>query len=91
MMEVVRTSETSADNYFTLQYIPEDNSELHTGRRENLKSEGFVRLPSSWSVLHMSVSRALFVVYYFHILYKESLRSGNTAPQLMTFHRNTIC
>jgi hypothetical protein len=30
--------ETSVDNYFTRQYIPEDNSELHTRRRENLKS-----------------------------------------------------
>jgi hypothetical protein len=37
-MEVARTSETSVDNYFTRQYIPEDNSELHTRRRENLKS-----------------------------------------------------
>jgi hypothetical protein len=33
-----RTSETSVNNYFTRQYIPEDNSELHTRRRENLKS-----------------------------------------------------
>jgi hypothetical protein len=31
-------SETSVDNHFTRQYIPEDNSELHTRRRENLKS-----------------------------------------------------
>jgi hypothetical protein len=38
MMEAARTSETSVDNYFTQQYIPEDNSELHTRRRENLKS-----------------------------------------------------
>jgi hypothetical protein len=38
MMEAVRTSETSVDNYFTRQYIPEDNSELHTRRHENLKS-----------------------------------------------------
>jgi hypothetical protein len=38
MMEAVRTSETSVDNYFTRQYIPEDNSELHTRRLENLKS-----------------------------------------------------
>jgi hypothetical protein len=38
MMEAARTSETSGDNYFTRQYIPEDNSELHTRRRENLKS-----------------------------------------------------
>jgi hypothetical protein len=27
MMEAVRASETSVDNYFTRQYIPEDNSE----------------------------------------------------------------
>jgi hypothetical protein len=73
-MEAVRTSETSVDNYFTRQYIQEDNSEqflkfialmmeeartsetsvdidlrtrkyipedseLHTRRRENLKSQ----------------------------------------------------
>jgi hypothetical protein len=38
MMEAARTSETSVDNYFIRQYIPEDNSELHTRRRENLKS-----------------------------------------------------
>jgi hypothetical protein len=38
MMEAVRTSETSDENYFTRQYIPEDNSEHHTRRRENLKS-----------------------------------------------------
>jgi hypothetical protein len=29
MMEAVRTSEMSVDNYFTRQYIPEDNSEHH--------------------------------------------------------------
>jgi hypothetical protein len=29
MMEAVRTSETSVDNYFTRQSIPEDNSEHH--------------------------------------------------------------
>jgi hypothetical protein len=39
MMEAARTSETSVDNYFTRQYIPEDNSELHTRRRDNLKSQ----------------------------------------------------
>jgi hypothetical protein len=38
MMEAARTSETSVDNYFIRQYIPEDNSELHTRHRENLKS-----------------------------------------------------
>jgi hypothetical protein len=45
-MEAVRTSETSVDNYFTRQYIPEDNSEHHTRRRENLKSHSHARLDS---------------------------------------------
>jgi hypothetical protein len=43
-MEAARTSETSVDNYFTRQYIPEDNSELHTRRRENLKSHKFKKI-----------------------------------------------
>jgi hypothetical protein len=30
MMEAARTSETSVYNYFTRQYIPEDNSELQS-------------------------------------------------------------
>jgi thiamine phosphate synthase YjbQ (UPF0047 family) len=30
--------ETSVDNHFTRQYNPEDSSEHHTRRRENLKS-----------------------------------------------------
>jgi hypothetical protein len=38
MLEIARASETSGDNYFTRKYIPEDNYELHTRRRENLKS-----------------------------------------------------
>jgi hypothetical protein len=43
MMEAVSTSETSVDNYFTRQYIPEDKSELHTRRRENVKSHAGMR------------------------------------------------
>jgi hypothetical protein len=41
MMEAERTSETSVDNYFTRQYIPEGKSELHTRRHENLKSHKY--------------------------------------------------
>jgi hypothetical protein len=45
MMEAVRTSETSVDNHSTRQYIPEDNSEHHTRRRENLESHmDFIQL-----------------------------------------------
>jgi hypothetical protein len=47
MMEAVRTSETSVDNYFTRQYIPEVNSELHTRRRENLKSHVYALVGQS--------------------------------------------
>jgi hypothetical protein len=39
MREAARTSEMSVDNCFTRQYIPENKSELHTRRRENLKSQ----------------------------------------------------
>jgi hypothetical protein len=39
MMEATHTSETSVENYFTRQYIPEDKSELHARRREKLKSQ----------------------------------------------------
>jgi hypothetical protein len=42
MMEAVRTSETSVDNHFTRQYNPEDSSEHHTRRRENLKSHSLI-------------------------------------------------
>jgi hypothetical protein len=38
MSEAARTSETSVDSYFIRQYIPEDKSELHSRRLENLKS-----------------------------------------------------
>jgi hypothetical protein len=42
IMLAAHTSETSVDNYFTRQYIPEDKSELHIRRRENLKSHIFM-------------------------------------------------
>jgi hypothetical protein len=49
MMEAAHTSETSVDNHFTWQYIPKDKSELHTRRRENLKSHG--------EITHLTISR----------------------------------
>jgi hypothetical protein len=36
MMEAARTFETSVDNYFTWQYIPEDKSEIHVHYRLSL-------------------------------------------------------
>jgi hypothetical protein len=51
MMEAARTSETSVDNYFTRLYIPEDNSELHTRRCENLKSHISVKCFSLYDLV----------------------------------------
>jgi hypothetical protein len=39
--------ETSVDNHFTRQYNPEDSSEHHTRRRENLKSHKLMEPESS--------------------------------------------
>jgi hypothetical protein len=57
-MEAVRTSETSVDNYFTRQYIPEDNSEHHTRRRENLKSLTALAVTQTVSMLLFLVAGA---------------------------------
>jgi hypothetical protein len=56
MMEAVRTSETSVDNYFTRQYNPEDSSEHHTRRRENLKKKFcFCVCPEACEMAYRSV------------------------------------
>jgi hypothetical protein len=51
----VRTASIIRDHHFTRQYIPDDNSEHHTRRRENLKSyEGGPRVrrpPMKWSTV----------------------------------------
>jgi hypothetical protein len=61
MMEAARTSETSVDNYFTRQYVPEDNYELHTRRRENLKSHIFFYLfRNGFITLNLWIKNLLF-------------------------------
>jgi hypothetical protein len=40
MMEAVRTSETSVDNHFTRQYIPEVNSEIRRGSQLSVAGIG---------------------------------------------------
>jgi hypothetical protein len=60
MMEAARTSETSVDiGLRTRQYIPED-SELHTRRRENLKSRIVIVLLSK-SVLEMEIYMCRYI------------------------------
>jgi hypothetical protein len=62
MMETACTSKTSVDNYFTWQYIPEDKSELHTRRRENLKSHmtimfmPWIHLPGTFTLPDIMLS-----------------------------------
>jgi hypothetical protein len=56
-MEAVRTSETSVDNHFTRQYNPEDSSEHHTRRRENLKSHINSILPRMHGLSHLNEHR----------------------------------
>jgi hypothetical protein len=53
-MEAVRTSETSVDNHFTRQYNPEDSSEHHTRRRENLKSHKKISCNICWVISYLS-------------------------------------
>jgi hypothetical protein len=57
----VRTPETSGNNNFTRKYIPEDNSEHHTRRRENLKSH---RIDSSWGeALHSEIHTLIMLIW----------------------------
>jgi hypothetical protein len=66
MMEAVRTSETSVDNHFTRQYNPEDNSEDHNRRRENLKSHKTIGLYASY-IKHF---------YYFKLRISTEVQEG---------------
>jgi hypothetical protein len=54
MMEAARTSETSVDNYFTRQYIPEDNSELQKDQNRQLHS--YESLKTSCYIIYTSAS-----------------------------------
>jgi hypothetical protein len=74
MMEAVRTSETSVDNYFTQQYIPKDNSEHHTRRRENFKSHNVRSVPRK-NCKRVNVRKTFSEEF----LYQE-MESENKAP-----------
>jgi hypothetical protein len=54
MMEAVRTSETSVcSNETTRRYMPEE-TELHSRRRENLKSHnGIISIPNSMTAVEL--------------------------------------
>jgi hypothetical protein len=54
-MEAVRTSETSVDNYITLQYVPEDNSVLRSLQNMNKTLSCKLRGESRIRVIVMKV------------------------------------
>jgi hypothetical protein len=62
-MEAVRTSETSVDNNFTWQYIPENNSEHHTRHRENLKSHKGTIITHLFNHNKKSIKHSTFKVF----------------------------
>jgi hypothetical protein len=51
------------DNHFTQQYIPEDNSEHRTRRRENLKSHREEKY--SWAQLDLSQWKMILACTYY--------------------------
>jgi hypothetical protein len=69
MMEAVCTSETSVDNHFTRQYNPEDSSEHHTRRRENLKSHKQMNVSPQPKISHSGNSKCVgnSCYYYYHL------------------------
>jgi hypothetical protein len=87
-MEAVRTSETSVDSHFTPQYNPEDSSEHHTRRRENLKSHEtwscFIKCFSDhvqqwtvgkWVICSNETPQVLYIVYFVRVqIYEPKIR-----------------
>jgi hypothetical protein len=73
MMEAVRTSETSVDNYFTLQYIPEDNSEQQVY---------FSRIQDSYLIC----AEYFHILSNFSYFILCSNRHPNSIPLSMGFH-----
>jgi hypothetical protein len=74
MMEAVRTSETSVDNNFTRQYIPEDNSERII--RCNLTNE--IRI-----VTYRATSHSSNVAWVIHGLLLERQSTGRCLASVL--------
>jgi hypothetical protein len=81
LMEAARTSETSVDNYFTRQYIPENKSELHTRRRENLKSHMLKQCQSMWYPAYS----------YWPLWFKRLTQVVEILNSSITLHKGLCC
>jgi hypothetical protein len=84
MMAAVCTSETSVDNHFTRQYNPEDSSEHHTRRRENLKSHISELLTASIvRVLTKTVSTFEMLVSFYQMTWLCITEDSHLHTQLL--------
>jgi hypothetical protein len=72
--DVLPCEMTSVDNHFTLQYIPEDNSEHHTRRRENLKSHIIVIVYINRFMFNFCNLNVIEVGLVVPEIYKETIR-----------------
>jgi hypothetical protein len=72
---IIRDDETSVDNHFTRQYIQEDNSEHHTRRRENLKSQ-----------ILSCVNLVVEYLNYYQNIYKFIFKLSQRRVQLPYWH-----
>jgi hypothetical protein len=92
-MEAVRTSETSVDNHFTRQYNPEDSSEHHIRRRENLKSHmiQFVFNMTFRSCYPAQIVRYLFLLFLFYMTLKTRANFSMMNALQSVKQRRIIC
>jgi hypothetical protein len=74
-MEAARTSETSVDNYFTRQYIPEDKPEKH-------KHDNCVNLCEGKKIIAILCN--LLLLYGSEALYSAKVLGSS-------FHKNKVC
>jgi hypothetical protein len=84
MMEAVRTSETSVDNHFTRQYNPEDSSEHHIRRRENLKShtgnKTFYLTPTPYNQVEIALLQGRKNLRFSYYCLQVNLKSKKSTP-----------
>jgi hypothetical protein len=77
MMEAVRTSETSVDNHFTRQYIPEDNSEqcfylITIIIRFNMPWHFQTVIKAAAGGVHWLIGSYIFIHLFIYTLFKDA-------------------
>jgi hypothetical protein len=86
MMEAVRTSETSVDNYFTWQYIPEDNSE-HIKASQPLQRHSILKMTTSlFTKMLGNLQNSMWLILVSQELILLSLLAMNGAVVVVICH-----